>query len=170
MLKRASLERSRWENASTNKLRQYTRNLQIENDIQATDFDWGRSPSPATDISDAKKASQKKYSTKTCYDQLETNLNWSRHRKGWSTHHRSWLRYRFPIPPLYRREHPDPGLNVLLPLIGRYHNAVDNRFYRLICESPRQDDDRTSRMQKMRKNISIQMKEQAVNRKTRIRL
>lgn len=55
------------------------------------------------------------------------------------------------------------SFKVMLPLKGRYRMAIDHQSYRLLHKSQRYDDDAVLEIQKMRREVAVQIMYEAFN-------
>lgn len=117
--------------------------------------------SPLTDISDDKKTTPKVYCNFTPSNESDTSHHDHRHQKERNMRHLSRRQYRSPTLPASRRNILESGLNVLVPYNGSYQKGANYQSYPPIYISQRHDGNMASEIQKMRKEVVIQMKVQA---------
>lgn len=79
--------------------------------------------------------------------------------------HRSRCYHRSPLPETRKRSNSVSGLKVLVPANQRNCTAVEYRLQKLIRRSQRYEDYFTSEMQKIRKKVAMQMKDQVFSGK-----
>lgn len=143
-------------------------NTKAEGDYPLQKMEMTRSPGPLKVISDDRKTNPKAYSKLSSSPESDICRHNLRRQERSSKPHRSRQHYPFPVHPVRRPEFSESGLKVLVLVNERYPKTVDYGSYRSMYKSQRNDDDLASETQKMHKNVGIQMKDPAFNKKNSI--
>lgn len=124
-----------------------------------------RSSSISTDVPKNRKMISEAYSTSTALNISDTRHYNSHRRMKRARRYYKHSHHCSPAPSAHKQEHFVSNRTVLVQVIERYQKANDYCSYRLIQKYQRCDDEVASELQKMRKKLAVQIKDQTFNRK-----
>lgn len=120
-------------------------------------MDSVRSPSLPTEKSDWKKTNPEAYSSFKSPEESRIRRYENRYRDGKSRSDRNRRHLCLPSHEACEQTNSAFDLELFIFVNGRYCTATSYRLYRLIDRSQGCDNDAASKMQRMRKKITVQM-------------